>query len=218
MSRQPSADTLTRHDRRRRSENHRFSRFLREVHHLLLDQIPLKAWSRALFVESGIGWSAEEAWRRMGRGYVCGVDASVEMTELAQRLRGVEGQLEFKHWDAVELSFADSTFDMVVASFAFHRYFDPAAILREMHRVLRPGGFVYLLEPNRKSFGGLFALWDYFFRLTDPGHVRYYAPADLLRLLEGAGFTGARELHHYQRLLSGGKLLASAAILQAQRQ
>ncbi|UCG85407.1 MAG: methyltransferase domain-containing protein [Gemmatimonadota bacterium] len=187
------------------------------MHHLLLDQIPLRAWSRTLFVESGIGWSAEEAWRRMGRGYVCGVDASRKMTELAQRLRGVEGRLEFKHWNAMTLSFPDGSFDTVITSFAFHRYFDPVAVLREMHRVLRPGGHVYILEPNRKSFGGLFALWDYFFRLTDPGHVRYYAPADLLRMLDAAGFTGGRQLHHYQKLLSGGKLLASAAFLHARR-
>jgi len=217
MSRQLTQDVLTRHDRRPRDENHRISRFMREVHSLFLDQVPLKAWNRVLSVECGDGWAAEEAWRRMGRGYVCGVDISGQMTELAARLRGVDGQLEFRTWDGGILPFSDGAFDTVIASFAFHRYADPLATLREMHRVLRPGGHVYLLEPDRKSFAGLFSLWDYYFRLTNPGHVRYYATATLLQLLGQAEFSAAREIHRYDRILSGGKLLASAAFLQARR-
>ena len=215
MSKQITADVLTRHDRRPRAENHRIYRFTREVHHMLLDQVPFRAWNRVLYVESGDGWPAEEAWRRMGRGYVCGVDASSTMTELARRLRGVDGRLEFKSWDVGTLGFADGWFDTVITSFAFHRYVDPVAPLLEMRRVLRPGGHIYILEPDRKSFSGLFVLWDYYFRLTDPGHVRYYTPSDMLRLLDQAGFAGGRQLHKYQRLLSGGKLLASAVFLSA---
>ncbi len=217
MSRQLTPDVLTRHDRRPRDENHRISRFMREVHSLFLDQVPLRAWNRVLSVECGDGWAAEEAWRRMGRGYVCGVDISSQMTELAGRLRGVDGQLEFKTWDGGVLPFPEGAFDTVIASFAFHRYVDPLATLREIHRVLRPGGNVYLLEPDRKSFAGLFSLWDYYFRLTNPGHVRYYTAAELLQLLTEAEFSGAREIHRYQRILSGGKLLASAAFLHARR-
>jgi ubiquinone/menaquinone biosynthesis C-methylase UbiE len=217
MSRQLTADVLTRHDRRPRAENHRIYRFTREVHHILLDQVPFRAWNRVLYVESGDGWPAEEAWRRMGRGYVCGVDASSTMTDLARRLRGVDGRLEFQRWDVGKLAFADGWFDTVISSFAFHRYVDPVAPLLEMHRVLRPRGNIYILEPDRMSFGGLFALWDYYFRLTDPGHVRYYTPGDILRLLERSGFAQGRQLHRYQRLLRGGKLLASAVFLNAQR-
>jgi ubiquinone/menaquinone biosynthesis C-methylase UbiE len=217
MSRELTSDILTRHDRRPREENHRIYRFTREVHHLLLDQVPFRAWNRVLYVESGDGWPAEEAWRRMGRGYVCGVDASSTMTDLARRLRGVEGRLEFKRWDVGTIAFPDEWFDTIITSFAFHRYVNPVATLLEMRRVLRPGGQIYILEPDRMSFGGLFALWDYYFRLTDPGHVRYYTPTAVLRLLQRAGFAGERELDRYQRLLSGGKLLASAVFLNARR-
>jgi SAM-dependent methyltransferase len=139
------------------------------------------------------------------------------MTDLARRLRGVEGRLEFKRWDVGTIAFPDEWFDTIITSFAFHRYVNPVATLLEMRRVLRPGGQIYILEPDRMSFGGLFALWDYYFRLTDPGHVRYYTPTAVLRLLQRAGFAGERELDRYQRLLSGGKLLASAVFLNARR-
>ena len=67
------------------------------------------------------------------------------------------------------------------------------------------------------GFGGLFALWDYYFRITDPGHVRYYTPSAVLRLLQRAGFVDGRQLDRFQQLLSGGKLLASAVFLNARR-
>jgi len=139
------------------------------------------------------------------------------MTDLARRLRGVDGRLEFKLWDVRTLAFPDAWFDTIITSFAFHRYVNPVATLLEMRRVLRPGGHIYILEPDRMSFGGLFSLWDYYFRLTDPGHVRYYTPSSVLQLLQQAGFADGRQLDRFQRLLSGGKLLASAVFLSARR-
>jgi ubiquinone/menaquinone biosynthesis C-methylase UbiE len=218
VPRRPIASTLARYDRRSRSSGDRISSFLREMYGLLLDQVNLRAWNRVLTVECGDGWPAEEAWRRLRRGYVCGIDMSPAMTELASRLRAVSGQLEFKFWSGEKLPFDDGSFDYVLSSFAFHRYARPASVLGEMHRVLKEEGRLYLLEPERRSFGGLYALWDYYHRFTDRGHVRYYAASELLQLVEDAGFGSVKLLQRWERALSGGKLLASAMIVQGQRE
>jgi ubiquinone/menaquinone biosynthesis C-methylase UbiE len=139
------------------------------------------------------------------------------MTDLAGRLRRVDGQLEFSVWDGQRLPFTDHGFDYVLSSFAFHRYGEPLQALKEMWRVLSPGGTVYVLEPDRKSFGGLYSLWDYYFRLTSPGHVRYYSARELKSLMGRAGFNGAEEVLRSESVLRGGKLLASAVILRGQR-
>lgn len=217
MAKKPTQATLTRHDRRPRSEDARIAPWLREMYRLLLDRARLRAWNRVLSVESGDGWAAEEAWRRLGRGYVCGVDVSSRMTEHATSLRSVEGALEFRTWDGGNLPFPDGHFDCVIATFAMHRYAEPLRALAEMTRVLSPTGDLYLLEPDRKSFGGLYVLWDYYFRLTDPGHVRYYGTEDLLRLMREAGVVEGKELMRYERMLSKGKLLASAVVLHARQ-
>ena len=99
----------------------------------------------------------------------------------------------------------------------FDRFPEPLLILREMWRVLRGKGHVYLLEPDRASFGGLYALWDYCLRLTEPEHLRYYSASELLRLIERAGFVGGAEVARHEKLLSGGKLFATAVIVRAQR-
>ncbi len=217
MPKRPTPATLTQFDRRSASEDDRIAPFLREMHHLLLDHVRPQAWSRVLSVECGDGWVAEEAWRRLGRGYVCGVDISPSMSDLASRLRRVDGQLEFSVWDGQRLPFADHAFDYVISTFAFHRYAEPLQSLKEMWRVLGPGGVVYLLEPDRKSFGGLYSLWDYYFRLTNPGHVRYYSARELEGLMGRAGFVGVEEVLRSEKVLRGGKLLASGVILRGQR-
>jgi ubiquinone/menaquinone biosynthesis C-methylase UbiE len=184
------------------------------MYRLLLDQVPLRAWNRVLAVECGDGWVAEEAWRRLGRGYVCGVDMSPAMTELAERLRGVSKHLEFKVWDGERLPFPKGSFDCVLSSFALHRYAAPATVLGEIRRVVHSEGELYLLEPDRRSFRGLYALWDYYFRLADPGHNRYYSASELLRMVDDAGFENAGVLKSYERLLQGGKLLAGAIVIR----
>src|SRR5256886_10932267 len=82
---------------------------------LVLDRVRIRAWDRILFVQCGDGWIVEEAWRRAGRAYVCGLDTSDADVALATQLREVPGKVEFKMWDGQCLPVADRAFDRVVA-------------------------------------------------------------------------------------------------------
>src|SRR5437588_13099284 len=82
---------------------------------LVLDRVSIRAWERILFVQCGDGWIVEEAWRRAGRAYVCGLDTSDADVALATQLREVPGKVEFKMWDGQCLPVADRAFDRVVA-------------------------------------------------------------------------------------------------------
>jgi ubiquinone/menaquinone biosynthesis C-methylase UbiE len=213
----PSTEVLARYDRRAKLSGERISPFLREIHNLLLDYTRIRAWDRVLSVECADGWAAEELWRRLARGYVCGIDISPHMISLASKLRAVPGKLEFRVWDGESFPFAEESFDCVISTFGFHRYVNPEGVMREMARVLRPAGDAYILEPDRRSFGGLYALLDYYFRLADPGHLRYYSADQLLDLASQAGLPSVRVLKRYQRILRGGKLLATATVFHARR-
>src|SRR5207247_1687781 len=59
--------------------------------------------------------------------------------------RGVPGKLEFKTWEGRCLPVPDGGFDHVVATFPLAQVQDPAALFREVRRVLRAEGDVYLL-------------------------------------------------------------------------
>ena len=113
---------------------------------MVLDRVRIRAYDRILFVQCGDGWIVEEAWRRGVRAYVCGLDMSATHVALARQLREVPGKVEFKTWDGRCLPVPDRGFDRVVATFALVQVQDPAALFREVRRVLRAEGDVYLLH------------------------------------------------------------------------
>jgi ubiquinone/menaquinone biosynthesis C-methylase UbiE len=113
---------------------------------VLLEAVRIRGWERLLFIECGDGWVAEEGWRRMAKGYVCGLDRSSQQIALAARLRGVPGRLEFGTWDGCAVPYPDGRFDAVVLQGDVRRWSRPERVLRETGRVARPGGAVYLTE------------------------------------------------------------------------
>jgi SAM-dependent methyltransferase len=93
---------------------------------------------RVLDVGCGTGVLAREAARRVGAGgEVVGLDLNPAMLAVARR-RAPE--IEWHQGDAGELPFENGAFDVVVSQYALMFFPDPALALREMWRVLAPGG------------------------------------------------------------------------------
>jgi demethylmenaquinone methyltransferase/2-methoxy-6-polyprenyl-1,4-benzoquinol methylase len=104
---------------------------------------------RVLDVATGTGLVARELVRRYGCS-VIGLDQSAEMLagarerlrrepRLAERIQLVQGEAE-------KLAFADAEFDHVTFTYLLRYVDDPAATLRELARVIRPGGRIAALE------------------------------------------------------------------------
>ena len=145
-------------------------------------------------------------------GHVTGLDFSERMLERARRKAP---ELEWVQGDLLELPFADGSFDAATVGFGIRNVEDVGAALRELRRVLRPGGRLAVLEITRPRgvLRHFFGLW--FDRIVPllgrllPGGAAYtYLPAsvrrfpgpeDLARVLEEAGFAGVRF-----RLFAGG--------------
>lgn len=163
---------------------------------VVLDVVKIQAWERLLFVGCGDGWIVEEAWRRALRAYACGLDRSPALVARAAELRGVPGKLEFGTWDGARLPCADGSFDRVVATFTLQPPGDPEGVLVEMHRVLQPGGHVYLLEVDRRTVGV-------------PDHPAASAFGAALRR---AGFRDVRELARREVTLEGSGRATGAVV------
>ncbi|KAI0552649.1 ubiE/COQ5 methyltransferase [Xylaria curta] len=109
----------------------------------------IKPHYRILDVGCGPGSITVDFAQLVPQGSVIGIDASDDVLSQARELaheRGVEGNLTFQRHDANELPFSDGEFDIVYCHQVLHHVRNPVAILKEMKRVTRKGGFVAARE------------------------------------------------------------------------
>jgi MPBQ/MSBQ methyltransferase len=113
-----------------------------------LDQLP--AGTTVLDVGCGIGGSSRILAREYGFA-VTGITISPEQVKRAQQLtpEGIDAQ--FRVDDAMALSFADASFDVVWSVEAGPHMPDKAIFARELMRVLKPGGVLVLADWNQRD-------------------------------------------------------------------
>ena len=184
--------------------------------HFTLTLTGLRAGGRALDVAGGTGDLAEGLARQVGpEGLVVLTDINAAMLQHGrERLtdRAWVGNLRYVQADAQQLPFADASFDCVTIGFGLRNVTDKPAALAAMHRVLRPGGQLLVLEFAPPGRGPVARLYDFYsfavlprlgqMVVGDADSYRYLAesirrhpdPQTLLGMMGRAGFGSCR--HH----------------------
>jgi len=144
-------------------------------------------------------------------GRITGCDFVPEMLSRArQKAAALHAPVEFVEADALQLPFPDGTFDLVACAFGFRNLSNYERGVREILKVLRPGGTAAVLEfaePPGRFFG---AAYRFYFRRILPrlggiisGDAAAYeylpssvskfpSPEELQQQFESAGFTGVQ--------------------------
>ena len=129
-----------------------------------LAQTGLRPGMRALDLAGGTGDLALALTEQVGpTGTVVLSDINPAMLEIGRgRLvdAGVGDNVEFVEANAESLPFPDRSFDCVTIAFGLRNVTDKDAALREMQRVLKPGGRVLVLEFSTPQAPGLAPLYD----------------------------------------------------------
>ena len=125
---------------------------LQIVGEVLCESIDVRSTERVLDVAAGNGNATLAAARRFAR--VTSTDYVSALLERGRRRADAEGlDIIFETADAEALPYHDASFDVVVVPFVITLVPDPAAALREVARVLRPGGEVIIASWFSKGVG-----------------------------------------------------------------
>jgi ubiquinone/menaquinone biosynthesis C-methylase UbiE len=169
---------------------------LAPAHDLMLDMAAIRAGERVLDVACGTGLVSLRVARIASVGQVVGTDLSGEMVQAAigtARRLGFD-HIRFERADAEALPFGDATFDVALCGLGLMYVPDPTAALREMRRVLRPGGRAAVAVWGARRACG----WAEIFPITDARVASDVCPMffhlgtgdTIARAFAAAGFSG----------------------------
>ena len=158
-----------------------------------------RGWRRALVEMSGVGAGGEvldvatgtgdvaiEFARRSPAHRIVGLDRSAGMLDVARDKIGqlrLEGRIEVIEGDALDLPFGDGSFDAVTIAFGLRNLPDYAAGVREMARVLKPGGRLLVLEFFPPTSGAFLQLYRLYLKTVLP--------------VVGRALSGSKEAYDY---------------------
>jgi ubiquinone/menaquinone biosynthesis C-methylase UbiE len=148
---------------------------------------PKPDW-RALDIATGGGHTALAFAPRVRE--VVATDITRPMLEAAERFIRGKGvaNVSFEEADACALPYEAPEFDLVTCRVAPHHFPDCARFVREMARVLKPGGIAAMVDNVVPEDPATDDYINAFEKFRDPSHVRALTASEWLRLFADSGF------------------------------
>ena len=208
-----------------------------ERHHISIaeqtfERMELRPGERVLDLGCGAGWATRRLAQAVegGPGMAVGLDISNEMIDRAREASAEIEDVLFVKAAADEIPWRDEYFDKILSIESFYYYPDQEAVLRELYRVLAPGGRIFILinlyrenpyslrwveelnvpvhARSEKEYAGM--LEAHGFEAVEITHIPDLTPT--AEEYDGKWFKSAHELRDFKRI---GALLLAARKPQA---
>lgn len=191
-------------------------RWFTTVHREVIRAVDPKPADSILDVACGTGKALRAMAALAPSGRLAGVDLSENMVQQARQLASDVPNLEFHVAGADCLPFEDETFDHVTTMNAFHHFPDQLKALREMVRVLKKGGRVYIADITGHVLPFPIAghkVWNLMERPLTP-QVSALSRAGFRKLFQEAGLENVTQLAASQVYRDCGRYWVGAGALQ----
>ena len=138
-----------------------------------------------LDIGCGTGFAVRHiAAKLQDQGVFCGVNLAPRMIEMARDASDGLQNVRFEVASAEQLPYLDEYFDVILCTNSFHHYLNPSTALAEMHRVLRSGGHVFVVDVTADN---VFIAWvDRKVRQKEAEHVKFYSSAEYRDMMDRA--------------------------------
>ena len=167
-------------DARARTYDKKRYDFMRYMQRRTIDIMPISKGTSLLDIGCGTGWALEHAAKlAFNQGNFQGIDISPGMIERAIERSKKNSALEFRMADAKQLPFAEKFFDLIICTNSFHHYMNPEVVLREVCRVLKSKGRIYITDITR--------LINSRQKRREVAHVSFYSTKEYKSLFAQAG-------------------------------
>ena len=191
----------------------------------VLEKMRLALTDNVLDVGCGSGWLSRRISKLVPEGRIVGMDISDEMVRVARRTSGEHDNILFIPGEVAEIPWEPNFFTHAISVESAYYWPDPASGIRELQRVLRPGGSAWILINYYRDnsychqWGSLLAIpthllsaeeWAGLFRaagFTEVTHERVVDPSPSPEVYTGRWFRDAAELRAFK---AEGALLVHA--------
>ena len=107
--------------------------------------------------------------------------------------------------NAESIPLDNNLFDIIICTNSFHHYLNPDKAMKEIYRLLKVGGKIYILDPTADFW--FIKIIDKISKLFEPGHVKLYSTKEFERLIIDAGlkYVGCEKIKAHQKVHIGEK-------------
>lgn len=162
------------------------------AHKMILRELGDAGAAHILDIGCGTGKLAHRLITHHRDARVFGIDLCESMVQAAQHHIVSEPRVHLTVADSEHLPFARNSFDYLTCSNSFHHYPSQAAAVEEMHRVLKPGGRLFLTDGYRDKLYGYF-IYDVAVTRMEGGNVHHASAAEFRHLFVDAGFVDIQQ-------------------------
>jgi ubiquinone/menaquinone biosynthesis C-methylase UbiE len=180
--------------------------YLRKAQSALISMIDIEEDLTFLDIGCGTGWAVGQVAQTAAyTGTFYGVDLSQGMIDKARMNFNAYGNFHFIRANAESIPLDDNTFNIIICTNSFHHYLHPHKAMKEMSRLLKPGGKIYILDPTADTL--LIRLIDKIIRFLEPQHVKLYSTEEFKNLILDSGlkYSGSKEIAPSEKVHMGQK-------------
>jgi ubiquinone/menaquinone biosynthesis C-methylase UbiE len=180
--------------------------YLRSAQLAVISMLGMRENMNFLDIGCGTGWAIGQAASLIDfNGSFYGVDLSQKMIEKAEENFKKYSAFHFIRANSEYIPLEDNFFDIIICTNSFHHYFHPDKAMKEIFRLLNPGGKIYILDPAADSW--IIKVVDRIIKLFEPGHVKIYSSEEFRNMMSAAGlkYVGNMKIQTREKVQIGEK-------------